>query len=111
MVVLWPMAIPDTQRYFVSVQKAAGHVYMPLRRTYCILSQSSGTADPPPAGEACWQMSDGWEKKAQVKRTAGLKYSKAELLIAQEQDCVRNPRGRPAGLNFLSAEILLNYRI
>lgn len=56
-------------------------------------------------------MSDGWEKKAQVKRTAGLKYSKAELLIAQEQDCVRNPRGRPAGLNFLSAEILLNYRI
>lgn len=50
-------------------------------------------------------------RKTQVKRTAGLKYSKPELSITQEQECGRGPRGRQASQNFISAKILLISRI
>lgn len=50
-------------------------------------------------------------RKTQVKRIAGLKYSKPELSITPEQACGRSPRGRQASQNFISAKILLISRI
>lgn len=75
---------PGHPELYVSVQKAVDHICLWLRRAYCLILKSSGTGDPPLAGEACWQMCDGWEKKGSSQKDSSLK-----ILQARAIDCPR----------------------
>lgn len=87
---------PGHPEMYVSFQKAVDHVCMRLRRTYCIILQSSGTAEPPPAGEACWQMCDGWEKKVSSQKDSRLKILQARAIDRPRTGVCKEPK-REAG--------------
>ena len=92
----------------MSVQKAADHICVWLRRTYCLILRSSGTADPPPAGEACWQICDGWEKKGSSQKDSRLKILQARAIDRPRTRVCKEPKREGGSPEFFLSRDLVD---